>query len=170
MPSTALALTSLDTNWSLGAGANRTAAVAQPDDDDTSYITDSSNAATTFSVADLAVALPSITGITVHVYGKTTAGGPNMSVLVSTDGWSTSSSAEINLSASGYREQDATFPLNPAGTAWSNADVNNLQVRIQGVAELTTWRVSTIHVEADWTSAAYFSRSGRMLAGFEDII
>ena len=169
MPITTLAVTSLDANWTLGAGANRTVAVAQPDDDDTSYITDSANAATTFSVAD-PVSLGSIGDVTVHVYGRTTLGGPTLSVSVSTDGWSTSSATTIGLSGTGYREQDAQFLLNPAGTAWSTGDIANLQVRIQGVSELTTWRVSTIRVSVEWSSAAFMSRGGRMLAGFEDII
>jgi hypothetical protein len=144
-----------DTGFVLGAGANRTVAVAKPDDEDTSYISAAGGifATTNGTVQDSALTTQTITNVRVRARGKfiTTLGEP-MNIVMSDDAFThtVTSTPALTLAYADY--VGCTSATAPSGGAWTVAKVNSLVVQLGNNSDSATLRVTSWTVEVDWTS------------------
>lgn len=142
--------------WALAAGASKTAAVNQPDDEDVTCV----EAAPT--VADLtqawAVADPSptppavITRVVLHVRAKRTVGAsvPFHAALELSGNVSNGAQRTLNAAYTGYSDE---FTSKPGGGAWTWAAVSSMTARVVAELSPSTQRVTSVYAVVDYVPA-----------------
>ncbi len=154
MPTENLAVTP-DVAWTLGTGGSRASVVALPDDDVTSYITDSMNVVTVLTVADPVVLQSgnAIVSIELIFRARASFGGTQFYYEVSPDNFSSVNSGTVDVTGT-WQTFTITQTTRPAGGAWTYADILALKAKLQGQAEASTWQVTTCYVKVNFESGA----------------
>jgi hypothetical protein len=156
--------TSTPDDWLLGAGADKVSAVAEPDDDMTSYIIgDSSDLQQRYSLS-APTTPPGSTINSVTVSSRVHAFGAGVQRLGLALGGNTSESSDINMG--GGWSTEAVALSRPGGGAWDQTDLAALEVYIVRKASGTDNHCSTLFVEIDYTPPAPAPPSGAMLLLF----
>lgn len=141
--------------FTLAAGATKVAAVASPDDDNTSYLTDNTGQVQdlTFGTSALLIG-SSISNVRITIRNKGAAGSaPNPHFLLV----SAAPSSETFVAAGvDWASETFDFPLAPTGVQWNKPLIDNMSISLQsGGGSLS---VTTIFATVTYTPAAYESR------------
>lgn len=150
----AMSATSTPNNWTLGAGADKVAAVAA-NDDDTSYINSGGTNGTQqqFAVADPSVLADADTISSVAVRATCKRGGSNnANYIVTVVVGANTTDGATQTSTSAYAQTTDTFATDPAGGPWSKSDVTALEVRIRN-AQARDVRCTQLDVVVTFTVA-----------------
>lgn len=162
MPQEILALTVTTTpdNWTLGAGASKVAAVALPDDGDTSYI----NAAVNNTEQKFQVAAPAVvTAADVINFVRIVTVGRSISLLSTFltklfYSASTATSASHTNVPTSYTTYNDDFALAPDGGAWTLTKLQNLFASVRMAAN-RDMRVTSLYVVVDYSTNQSVSAS-----------
>lgn len=150
----AMAAVSSPDSWTLGAGASKVVAVAT-NDGDTSFINSGTTNGTQeqFSTNDPATigAGDAIASVAIRATCKR-GGSQNANYVVTAVVGANTSAGATQTSTSVYAETTDTFATKPGGGAWTLADVQALEVRIQN-AQGRDVRCTLLVVDVTYTPA-----------------
>lgn len=158
-----------DAGWTLGAGANRTVAVALPDDGDTSYISGIGLQETDATVENASLGPATITNVQVVVRGLTTSIGDTVTIEASDDAWANSANTSPVFTTS-YADYSLSMATAPSGGAWSPGKLDSLVLRLTSpdinASRVTSWYVNVTYAPA--SGSRHESPGGKLL--FLDIV
>lgn len=137
-------------SWSLGAGSDKTSAVAEPDDDNTSYIV-STGAGTSQEFSLVANSIPVGSRITsVKIVRRHIRDGASNSLYTASVflGGLMTSGGLASATAS-YATTTSSALIRPGGGDWTAADLTDASVRVTN-SNANNTRVTTLYVEVEY--------------------
>ncbi len=155
------------TNWTLGAGASKVAAVNTPDDDDTSYIASGTTSGTTqqFTVANPSQVSANAVINFVRIVARCKRGGAqNCNFVVSTVLSASSTDGASQTGATSYANTQDDFTTKPGGGSWTLTDLQNLEIKIRNT-QARDLRCTTFYVIVDYTPLSMTNLERRPLRG-----
>lgn len=160
----ALTATTTPDNWTLGAGASKVAAVALPDDADTSYINNAvNNTEQKYQVAAPAVvtANDAINFVRIVTVARSTSTLASFLTKLFYSAGTSTSSTHINVPTS-YTTYTDDFALAPDGGAWTLTKLQSLFASVRMAAN-RDMRATSLYVVVDYTAGQNVSASEGVL-------
>lgn len=152
--------------WALGAGPSKQAASKLPDDDDTTYITETMAAdIQEFECSNAAGILlaDTITQVNLKYRAKRIGLGAQVTPGLRVGGGTLAEGAQQALTAA-YVDHNDIFANNPDAGNWALADINALRLRVRHAAgSPSEIRVTTLIAEVTYVRASEKSQHTMML-------
>ena len=152
--------------WSLGAGSAKVAASKLPDDDDTSYISETGNGQIQeFECNDAGDILFADTITQVNLKYRAKRVGISVSIIPGLRvGGGTLAEGAVQVLTNAYVDYNDSFAENPDAGPWLLADINTLRLRVRYVLGAPAeGRVTTLVAEVTYTRASDKSQHTMML-------
>ena len=137
--------------WTNFGGADKAASVASPDDDNTSYVTDSIGAVQdlTFANASLpaGAVIISVEIVCRNLVGIASESPPSMQLFV---GASSNAAVDLNNTAGYANTSPGAYTTAPDGSSWDATDLDGIFVRLANTTLATNVRVTTLYANVTY--------------------